>query len=286
MRKSAASVMENHKSMFEAFSVNKYESTGIIHWMLNNAWPSNIWHLYDYFLTPAPAYFAVKKANEKIHLMYNYYDHYIYLINNVYEEFNINYKVCIEVYDENGEDLKFYDYNYTITSIEPDKKYQIIKLNNTLDNYFINLYLKHEDKITNKNVYWITKEMDEMSYKNNTFYNVNVTKYANLNFLEKLNKVKLKYELNNIIEDEKIEEITILLINDDKNIAFMIECRLIENESEESITPYQMSDNYFSLFKGEKIEIKIKYDIKKAKNKNGRIEVRGWNVDKFIIDKN
>ena len=46
----------------------------------------------------------------------------------------------------------------------------------------------------------------------------------------------------------------------------MIECRLIENESEESITPYQMSDNYFSLFKGEKIEIKIKYDIKKAKN--------------------
>ena len=65
----------------------------------------------------------------------------------------------------------------------------------------------------------------------------------------------------------------------------MIECRLIENESEESITPYQMSDNYFSLFKGEKIEIKIKYDIKNAKNKNGRIEVRGWNVDKFIIDK-
>ena len=286
MRKSAASVMENHKSMFEAFSVNKYESTGIIHWMLNNAWPSNIWHLYDYFLTPTPAYFAVKKANEKIHLMYNYYDHYIYLINNVYEEFNINYKVCIEVYDENGEDLKFYDYNYTITSIEPDKKYQIIKLNNTLDNYFINLYLKYEDKITNKNVYWITKEMDEMSYKNNTFYNVNVTKYANLNFLEKLNKVKLKYELNNIIEDEKIGEITVLFINDDKNIAFMIECRLIENESEESITPYQMSDNYFSLFKGEKIEIKIKYDIKNAKNKNGRIEVRGWNVDKFIIDKN
>ena len=34
----------------------------------------------------------------------------------------------------------------------------------------------------------------------------------------------------------------------------MIECRLIENDSEESITSYQMSDNYFYLFKGEKIE--------------------------------
>jgi hypothetical protein len=30
MKKSAASVMENHKSLFEAFSLNKYESTGIL----------------------------------------------------------------------------------------------------------------------------------------------------------------------------------------------------------------------------------------------------------------
>ena len=29
-----------------------------------------------------------------------------------------------------------------------------------------------------------------------------------------------------------------LLINNDKNIVFMIECRLIENDSEESITSY------------------------------------------------
>ncbi len=52
------------------------------------------------------------------------------------------------------------------------------------------------------------------------------------------NEVKLKYELNNIIDDEKIREITILFINDDKNIVFMIEYRLIENDSEESITSY------------------------------------------------
>ena len=27
-------------------------STGVIQWMLNNAWPSMIWHLYDYYLRP------------------------------------------------------------------------------------------------------------------------------------------------------------------------------------------------------------------------------------------
>ena len=39
--------------MFEAYSRNKYTSTGVIQWMLNNAWPSMIWHLYDYYLRPA-----------------------------------------------------------------------------------------------------------------------------------------------------------------------------------------------------------------------------------------
>ena len=52
-----------------------------------------VMYLYDYFLTPTPAYFAIGKANEKIYLMYNYY--YIYLINYVYEKLNIKYNVCM-----------------------------------------------------------------------------------------------------------------------------------------------------------------------------------------------
>ena len=38
------------RAMFEAYGRNKYTSTGVIQWMLNNAWPSMIWHLYDYYL--------------------------------------------------------------------------------------------------------------------------------------------------------------------------------------------------------------------------------------------
>ncbi len=46
--------------------------------------------------------------------------------------------------------------------------------------------------------------------------------------------------MNNVIEDEKIGKTTISFINNDKNIAFLIECRLIENDREERITPYQI----------------------------------------------
>ena len=53
---------EGERAMFEAFGRNKYVSTGVIQWMLNNAWPSVIWHLYDYYLRPGGGYFGAKKS--------------------------------------------------------------------------------------------------------------------------------------------------------------------------------------------------------------------------------
>ena len=56
-------------------------STGVIYWMLNNAWPSLHWHLYDYFLNPAGAYFGAKMANEPVHIQYSYDTRAIMLVN-------------------------------------------------------------------------------------------------------------------------------------------------------------------------------------------------------------
>ena len=73
-RKAQAMAYDNERSMFEAYGRNKYVSTGVIQWMLNNAWPSLIWHLYDYYLVPAGGYFGTKKAQEIVHVQYDYDD--------------------------------------------------------------------------------------------------------------------------------------------------------------------------------------------------------------------
>src|SRR5258708_27790858 len=49
--------------------------------MLNNAWPSLHWHLYDYFLNPAGAYFGARIANEPVHIQYSYDTRAIVLVN-------------------------------------------------------------------------------------------------------------------------------------------------------------------------------------------------------------
>ena len=51
---------EGVRAMYEAYSRDKYRSTGVIQWMLNNAWPSVIWHLYDYYWRPGGGYFGAK----------------------------------------------------------------------------------------------------------------------------------------------------------------------------------------------------------------------------------
>ena len=55
---------EGERAMFEGYARNQFTSTGVIQWMLNNAWPSMIWHLYDYYLRPGGGYFGTKKACE------------------------------------------------------------------------------------------------------------------------------------------------------------------------------------------------------------------------------
>ena len=70
--------------MFEAYARNKYTSTGVIQWMLNNAWPSMIWHLYDYYLRPGGGYFGTKKACEPLHVQYSYDDRSVVVVNDTW----------------------------------------------------------------------------------------------------------------------------------------------------------------------------------------------------------
>ena len=86
--KAQAMAYDGERAMFEAYARNKYDSTGVIQWMLNNAWPSMIWHLYDYYLRPGGGYFGTKKACEPLHIQYSYDDRSIVVVNSHEREFH------------------------------------------------------------------------------------------------------------------------------------------------------------------------------------------------------
>src|SRR5262249_12873424 len=98
--KSQLMTYEGQRAMFEAYAGNRYTSTGVIQWMLNNALPSLIWHLYDYYLMPAGGYFGTKKAGEPVHVQYSYDDKSVVVVNTTSQP-RRNLKLTARVYDLN-----------------------------------------------------------------------------------------------------------------------------------------------------------------------------------------
>jgi exo-1,4-beta-D-glucosaminidase len=89
------------RPMFEAFRANKGVATGIIQWMLNAAWPKMYWQLYDKYLMPTGAFYAARKACEPLHILYNYGDRCIYIVNDYLTAFR-NLEATIRVLDINS----------------------------------------------------------------------------------------------------------------------------------------------------------------------------------------
>jgi exo-1,4-beta-D-glucosaminidase len=100
-RKAQAMTYDGERAMFEAYGRNKYTATGVIQWMLNNAWPSLIWHLYDYYLVPAGGYFGTKKAMEPVHVQYSYDDGSVVVVNSTYEAL-AGMKVSAKIFNIDG----------------------------------------------------------------------------------------------------------------------------------------------------------------------------------------
>src|ERR1700761_8584510 len=101
-RKAQAMTYDGQRAMFEAYGRNKYVATGVVQWMLNNAWPSLIWHLYDYYMVPGGGYYGVKKANEPLHIQYAYDQQSVVVVNSTLAD-TFDLEATVEVL---GPDLK------------------------------------------------------------------------------------------------------------------------------------------------------------------------------------
>ena len=283
-RKSCATVYESHKAMFEAYSSNKYNSTGVIQWMLNNAFPSNIWHLYDYYFVPSPAYFSTKKSGERIHPIYNYADYCIYLVNNYYEDFNSNFTLNVSVFTL--KDKILYNKTYKIQSLKADAVKNVDKLKIDYDDvYFIHFDYSFDYNKENyfyTNTYWVKKKMDEMDYSKRTFYNIKVTKYADFTSMQDLAETDVSakvLEKNNGDGENKKNRYKFRILNEGDAFALLLEMKLFsvdkETDEKELITPIFWNDNYFSLKKGQSFDVIAEYDSRKSDDL--LLEIIGWN---------
>jgi exo-1,4-beta-D-glucosaminidase len=276
--KAQAMAYEGERAMFEAYGRNKYISTGVIQWMLNNAWPSMIWHLYDYYLHPAGGYFGTKKACEPLHIQYSYDDRSIVVVNSFYEEFK-KMKVTAQVYNL---DLSEKFSKTETLDVSPDSStrvFAIPELQGLSTTYFVRLTLENAaGKLASSNFYWLSAQPDVSDWKNSTWYFTPISTYADLTGLESLPKVSLKVSSRIEHTDDAIDTFYVTVENPTQNLAFFVHPKITKEKGGDEVVPVFWEDNYFPLMPSEKRTVKAVYKMEDLEGATPAVEVDGWNV--------
>jgi len=268
------------RPMFEAFQANQKNTTGIIQWMLNSAWPEMYWQLYDSFLMPNGAYFGAKKANETIHLLYHYGNNSIHIINNSLNKIE-NYEALVRIFDINSKQI----FNRRIKiNLKAESSLLILELTEITKltlTYFIDLRLIDEDNYEiGNNFYWLSTKKDILDYETEFeewAFHTPSREYADFTLINSLSKVKLDITYSTIEQNGK-DIVSISLENKNSIIAFFIEILLIDKKNQQIILPTIWSDNYVTLLPNEKRIIEADYSLAENKSKP-EIKIKGCNLD-------
>ncbi len=276
-RKAQVLAYESHRAMFEAFGRNKYTSTGVVQWMLNNAWPSMIWHLYDWYLRPGGSYFGAKKANEPLHVQYSYDDRSVAVVNSYYRAFPAM-KVSARVYNL---DMAEKFSRQADVDLGPDsvvRAFTLPAINGLTGTYFLRLDLTDPSgKTASTNFYWLSTKPEELDWDRSTWYYTPTKSFADFTALERLPKAELNIaSASDARGADRITRVTIE--NPSRHLAFAIRLKVNRASEGEEILPVLWDDNYFSLLPGEKREVAATYRAKDLGKAQPVVEVEAWNV--------
>ena len=176
---------EGQRAMFEGYGRNKYESTGVIQWMLNNAWPSMIWHLYDYFLRPGGGYFGTKKACEPLHVQYSYDDRSVAIVNNTAAA--VEGTLVVRVADLDLKDRYLLRLNVRVGADAVVMPVTIPELTGLSSTYFVDLRLTSAAGAElSRNFYWLSTSPDVLNLEKSSWYGTPVTSFADFTSLKDL----------------------------------------------------------------------------------------------------
>jgi exo-1,4-beta-D-glucosaminidase len=276
--KSQLQTYEGVRAMYEAYSRNKYQATGVIQWMLNNAWPSMIWHLYDYYLRPGGGYFGAKRAMEALHPVYGYDDRSIWVVSSQYDDVK-GLKLNTKIYNLDMTEKFSHEDSLDAAADSTAKIFTLPEVEGLSPVYFVALRLADSTgKQVGSNFYWLSSKPETLDWAKTTWWMTPTDSFADYTALSQLPKVKLKVTSRTVREAEKsVAHVTIE--NPSKNLAFFVRLKLDKGAKGEEILPVVWEDNYFSLLPGEKREVKATYRSSELGTAKSVLEVSGWNVE-------
>lgn len=275
-RKSELQNYENTRSFFEAWSAKQHVQTfGTIFWMLNNAWPSVHWNLYDYYFKPGGGYFGTKKATEPVHISYDYFTRNVHVVNSTLTD-RAGLTATATLYNLPDLSQKFtVSAPVTATANAGVQALTIPAVTGLSTTYLIRLQLKDSGgaKVSD-NLYWYSTTPDTLSNKSN-WYRTTPKNSANLTGL---NSLPSNPSLTASVAGTASGATITLTNTHATNLAFFVRPEVTAGNGGHEVVPVTYSDNYVSLWPGESVAINASYLAADLGGQAPYLRVRGYNV--------
>jgi exo-1,4-beta-D-glucosaminidase len=279
-RKSELQNYENARSFFEAWNTHEYtQSFGVIFWMLNNAWPSVHWNLYDYFFKPGGGYFGAKKANEPVHVAYDYFTGTVSAVNSTLTaRSGMTATATVHTIPDLAERYRA-QATVNVPANASTPVLTIPQLTGLSPTYFIRLQLKDSVGTTvSDNTYWYSTKPDVLA-GHSTWYKTTVKSYADLTGLNSLaTNPNVTAAVARTVAGAE-QTVTITLRNTSAtNIAFFLRPEVTAGNGGNEVLPVSYTSNYVTLWPGDSTTITARYQTSDLGGQAAYLRVRGYNV--------
>jgi exo-1,4-beta-D-glucosaminidase len=255
--------------MFEAYGANKYQSTEVIEWMLNNAWPSFFWHLYDYYLVPGDGYFGARKANEPLHIQYRFDDGNVVVVNSTLAA-QQGLRATAGVLDIGGK-LRFT--HQASLNVAADGVVTAFAVPLQPVTTFLRPELRDlTGRMVSDNLYWIPARLAQLDWNKTTYVNSPAIGYAEMRDLAKLPKASVHVSAR---KANARGAVVVELKNTGSSVAFFIHLRAVKLGTDEEIVPVFWNDNFISLMPGEARA----FEASGLGVADVEVKLAGWNVE-------
>ena len=272
---------DSERAMFEAYSKNKYASTGIIQWMLNNAWPSMIWHSYDYYLDAGAGYYAAKKACEPLHIQYSYDDHSIILVNSTYKGVE-GLKTTVKVHSQEAGAWKELYSAETTSNSAADSSTRVSGIPDSIyaksgQILFISLELSTaSNEVVSRNFYWIPTTLTTFDFARTDYTHTPAAQHEDLSGLTQLPTAQVVSHAE-VETTTKGRQIQIHVENTSTVLAFQISAA-VRGPAGELIAPVFWSDNWIELAPGESRTLTASFSPSAKSDSQQIVQLSGWNI--------
>jgi exo-1,4-beta-D-glucosaminidase len=296
---------ENTRAQFEAFidhaNNSPLPSTGTIYWQMNKGWPSLLWNLYNNDGDQAGSYLGALEANRSLHAIYAL-DNSTVTLDNLSNTTQSGLSVESKVYNLAGTVLDDQTAsNITLTSqqvrstVLTPKVPAVTVPRTPASVYFVELALKQNGNVVDRNVYWLSTQQDVVNWSKTLGQpQATLSQYADLTSLQSLSQASVAASATTTTQSgpDGADRATIVTITNTSSstVAFLLRADIRrgtasgqelsgDNELQSSI----WQNNEITLFPGESQTLTVTWNSADLQGAAAVVSISGWNLTKLDI---